>query len=516
MKADGLQSSVFRLPSSVRPERAQRVAGSRQRAQRVEGSPARPERAQRVDGATVGVPCDGAPDALAPSRAGIAARHARAGVVFSRLVVLLAVLAAPARAAVEPDGPTTRGEIAFPAEATSTGVPAAAVPPAVVAVGPEALSGEVLPGGAIPLTTVLTAPTLGEMGAVLVQSPPPAGPTIEYYALDALGSIRVVFDAAGQVLARADYEPFGAHTPSTTGPLPRERFTGQERDSEIGLDYFGARFYHASHGRFLAVDPLYVGAMGDPQRWNRYAYALNSPLVYTDPDGRTSCTTTSHVGGFNVACSGGGNEYHGGGGPSVNTPSPGQGPLLGVHGDADYEALNFGAFGYRVEPTPCGWLTPCPQQGIFVATTVEVDNGDGTTTTKELFPLVDKDNPDLGFFPSPVGAVSVAGGLIGRVLARVFGGSASRAAAAAAARYPRQLEQASRMTPPQLQRSVMSFTETITKHQRYLTNPQSHVPNWNQLTPQHQQSLIYHWNNDIARAQAYRDIAEGVLRGILK
>jgi hypothetical protein len=51
-------------------------------------------------------------------------------------------------------------------------VPAAAVPAAVVAVGPGTLSAEVLPGGAIPLTTVLTVPAHGEMGAVLLQSPP--------------------------------------------------------------------------------------------------------------------------------------------------------------------------------------------------------------------------------------------------------------------------------------------------------------------------------------------------------
>ena len=39
---------------------------------------------------------------------------------------------------------------------------------------------------------------------------------------------------------------------------------------------------------------------------------------------------------------------------------------------------------------------------------------------------------------------------------------------------------------------------------------------WNQLSPQHQQNLINHWNNDIARAQAYRAIAEGVLGGACK
>jgi filamentous hemagglutinin len=72
------------------------------------------------------------------------------------------------------------------------------------------------------------------------------------------------------------------------------------------------------------------------------------------------------------------------------------------------------------------------------------------------------------------------------------------------------------MTPQQLQSSVKSFTENIAKHQGYIKNPQSKVPNWNQLSAQHQQNLINHWNNDIARAQAYRAIAEGVLGGACK
>jgi RHS repeat-associated protein len=108
-------------------------------------------------------------------------------------------------------------------------------------------------------------------------------------AQDALGSVRVVFDAAGQVTARADYEPFGeAFTwpGAPGGALPAERFTGQERDPEASQDYFGARYYQPRHGRFSQGDPVYAGLF-DPQQWNRYAYARNNPLSFVDPDGRT-------------------------------------------------------------------------------------------------------------------------------------------------------------------------------------------------------------------------------------
>lgn len=64
------------------------------------------------------------------------------------------------------------------------------------------------------------------------------------------------------------------------------RFTGKERDAETGLDYFGARYYSGAQGRFSSPDPLMASAnVADPQSWNRYAYAGNNPLRYTDPLG---------------------------------------------------------------------------------------------------------------------------------------------------------------------------------------------------------------------------------------
>jgi RHS repeat-associated protein len=109
---------------------------------------------------------------------------------------------------------------------------------------------------------------------------------IEYYATDAVGSIRVVFDPSGNVKARSDYLPFGEEWQAATpgGPLPTQRFTGQQRDAEEGLDNFNARSYATRMGRMTTVDPVFSGTY-EPQRWNRYAYALNNPLSYSDPTG---------------------------------------------------------------------------------------------------------------------------------------------------------------------------------------------------------------------------------------
>jgi RHS repeat-associated protein len=86
-----------------------------------------------------------------------------------------------------------------------------------------------------------------------------------------------------------------------------DKFTGKERDSESGLDYFGARYYGSNMGRFMSPDftgegsdpvPVPSADFDNPQSLNLYSYVHNSPLVNVDPDGhdcvvqsRTSNTT---------------------------------------------------------------------------------------------------------------------------------------------------------------------------------------------------------------------------------
>jgi RHS repeat-associated protein len=120
--------------------------------------------------------------------------------------------------------------------------------------------------------------------------------TIEYYGLDALGSVRVVFDANGNILGRMDYGPFGQELMPSTGKQ-QGIYAGLFADEEGGLDHADARSYQVRTGRFSTVDPMY-GDSSDPQGWNRYTYALNNPIRFTDPDGLlpTDCKTTSSEG----------------------------------------------------------------------------------------------------------------------------------------------------------------------------------------------------------------------------
>jgi RHS repeat-associated protein len=127
----------------------------------------------------------------------------------------------------------------------------------------------------------LLAPT-----AASAQGP---GEAVEFYHHDAIGSVRLITDEAGAIVAKYDYLPFGDLWVPTMqeGSSPR-KFVDKERDSETGFDYSQARYYSNLTGRFTTVDPVLdiEAALIDPQRWNRYGYALNNPLKFTDPDGR--------------------------------------------------------------------------------------------------------------------------------------------------------------------------------------------------------------------------------------
>ena len=70
------------------------------------------------------------------------------------------------------------------------------------------------------------------------------------------------------------------------------QFTGNERGGESGLDYFGARYYGSSMGRFMSPDPKQPSMkhLMNPQKWNKYAYVLNNPLSLVDPDGMEEMT----------------------------------------------------------------------------------------------------------------------------------------------------------------------------------------------------------------------------------
>ncbi len=115
--------------------------------------------------------------------------------------------------------------------------------------------------------------------------------SVKYYFGDNLNSATAVTDATGNVLEQYDYAPYGELHWTSGSDTNHYLFTGKERDTETGLDYFGARYYANSMGRFLTPDwadkPTAVpyANYGNPQSLNLYAYVQNKPTTVADPDG---------------------------------------------------------------------------------------------------------------------------------------------------------------------------------------------------------------------------------------
>jgi RHS repeat-associated protein len=144
------------------------------------------------------------------------------------------------------------------------------------------------------------------------------------------------------------YYPYGAQRSSTGDMITDKLFTGQQREdqapSSLGLYNYGARFYSTVTGRFVSPDPIVPdpsepikkleGALTvsvppgfsdmapltppasgpeetlvpNPGFLNRYAYTLNNPLRYTDPNGlclTSDMECTPEIAFVLITCAGG-------------------------------------------------------------------------------------------------------------------------------------------------------------------------------------------------------------------
>ncbi len=129
---------------------------------------------------------------------------------------------------------------------------------------------------------------------------------IYYSYTEYLGSILVITDKDGNIEEEANYDAWGRvrnpdnWTYSGTQPLSilYRGFTGHEMLPHFVLINMNGRMYDPVTGRMLSPDN-YIQGPNNPQNYNRYVYALNNPLVYTDPDGEwVHLVVGAVVGGF--------------------------------------------------------------------------------------------------------------------------------------------------------------------------------------------------------------------------
>ncbi len=114
-----------------------------------------------------------------------------------------------------------------------------------------------------------------------------------YYAyVDHIGSLTALVNESGAVVEHYAYDPWGNRlNPAnwrerdTRPALKLTRgYTMHEHIDQFGIINMNGRVYDPLTSQFFSPDP-YVQAPGNWVNYNRYAYCMNNPLIYTDPTG---------------------------------------------------------------------------------------------------------------------------------------------------------------------------------------------------------------------------------------
>ena len=100
---------------------------------------------------------------------------------------------------------------------------------------------------------------------------------------DALGSVRQLTDAQGQITLANAYESYGVLAQAAGSAQTSYGFTGELTDPS-GMVYLRARYYAPGDGRFLTRD-TWMGDTNRPLSLNRWMYVEGNPINYTDPSG---------------------------------------------------------------------------------------------------------------------------------------------------------------------------------------------------------------------------------------
>ena len=107
--------------------------------------------------------------------------------------------------------------------------------------------------------------------------------TTEYFLGDALGSVRQLTDATGEIMYASAYDPYGVTTQAYGASQTSYGFTGEFTDPS-GMVYLRARYYMPGDGRFITRD-TWMGDYDSPLSLNRWMYVEGNPVNRVDPTG---------------------------------------------------------------------------------------------------------------------------------------------------------------------------------------------------------------------------------------
>ncbi|MHC1781889.1 MAG: RHS repeat-associated core domain-containing protein [Anaerolineaceae bacterium] len=112
--------------------------------------------------------------------------------------------------------------------------------------------------------------------------------TLQWILSDHLSSASVTANADGTWNSSIQYTAFGEIRATSGLTATKYRYTGQLAQDVLGLDYYLARWYDPTLNHFIQADSL-ISNPANPQTWDKYAYAINNPIMFKDPSGHYVC-----------------------------------------------------------------------------------------------------------------------------------------------------------------------------------------------------------------------------------
>ena len=110
------------------------------------------------------------------------------------------------------------------------------------------------------------------------------------------GDIVAIYNSSGTKIGSYTYDAWGNFTVTINSSVSLERlvvstynpfrYRGYYYDTDTSLYYLQSRYYNAQWGRFINADGIqYLGANGDLEGFNLFAYCSNNPVMGADPEG---------------------------------------------------------------------------------------------------------------------------------------------------------------------------------------------------------------------------------------
>ena len=112
-----------------------------------------------------------------------------------------------------------------------------------------------------------------------------------YFVCNWRGDVIQIYNASGTLVGSYTYDAWGKVTENATSADTQNitetnpiRYRGYYYDTETRLYYLKSRYYDPAVKRFLNADGLVSTSVEDAAK-NMFAYCLNNPVIYADPEG---------------------------------------------------------------------------------------------------------------------------------------------------------------------------------------------------------------------------------------